>query len=187
MRIHKYFLKKKEEYYISFAPAANSYTQAPDSLKGLKTQRVRWQIGLIQSMSIHKAMFLAKEWFLAKIYFLLFEMFTPIIELIGFIVIIISLILKIINLNFVILYFFMILVYGAALSLTSIMLEVYAFKQNITAKVVLKLISVSLIESIGYRQLISIYRITAFIRYRKYKNRWGTIKRNKNIKEDLAS
>lgn len=187
MRIHKYFLKKKEEYYISFAPAANSYTQAPDSLKGLKTQRVRWQIGLIQSMLIHKTMFLAKEWFLAKVYFLLFEMITPIIELMGFIIIILSLILKIINLKFIILYFFMILVYGTALSLTSIMLEVYAFKQNITARILWKLILISLIESIGYRQIISIYRIIAFIRYRKYKNRWGTIKRTENMKENLVS
>lgn len=182
MRIHKYFLKNKEEYYIAFSPDAICYTQAPDTLKGLKTQRRRWQVGLIQSMTIHKNMFLEKKWFLAKIYFLVFEMITPIIELFGIIVVILSFLFKIINFKFLLVYFSMIIIYGFAISLTSIMLEVYAFKQNIRANVILKLVFLSLFESIGYRQLISIYRISAFIGYRKYKNKWGTIKRNKNRK-----
>ena len=180
MRIHKYFLENKEEYYISFASDANCYTQAPDSLKGLKTQRRRWQIGLIQSMSTHKSMLINRKWFLAKLYYILFEMVTPIIELFGMIIIILSYLLNIINLEFLLLYCSIVLLYGFVISLTSIMLEVYAFRENINAKVVLKLILISLFESIGYRQLLSIYRISAFIRYKKYKNKWGTIKRNKN-------
>ncbi len=180
MRIHKYFLENKEEYYISFASDANCYTQAPDSLKGLKTQRRRWQIGLIQSMSTHKSMLINRKWFLAKLYYILFEMVTPIIELFGMIIIILSYLLNIINLEFLLLYFSIVLLYGFVISLTSIMLEVYAFRENINAKVVLKLILISLFESIGYRQLLSIYRISAFIGYKKYKNKWGTIKRNKN-------
>lgn len=180
MRIHKYFLENKEEYYISFASDANCYTQAPDSLKGLKTQRRRWQIGLIQSMSIHKSMFINRKWFLAKLYYILFEMITPLIELFGIIIIILSYFLNIINLEFLLLYCSIVLLYGFVISLTSIMLEVYAFRENINVKVVLRLILLSLFESIGYRQLVSIYRISAFIGYKKYKNKWGTIKRNKN-------
>lgn len=180
MRIHKYFLENKEEYYISFASDANCYTQAPDSLKGLKTQRRRWQIGLIQSMSTHKSMLINRKWFLAKLYYILFEMVTPIIELFGMIIIILSYLLNIINLEFLLLYCSIVLLYGFVISLKSIMLEVYAFRENINAKVVLKLILISLFESIGYRQLLSIYRISAFIGYKKYKNKWGTIKRNKN-------
>ena len=96
------------------------------------------------------------------------------------IIIILSYLLNIINLEFLLLYCSIVLLYGFVISLTSIMLEVYAFRENINAKVVLKLILISLFESIGYRQLLSIYRISAFIGYKKYKNKWGTIKRNKN-------
>lgn len=180
MRIHKYFLENKEEYYISFASDANCYTQAPDSLKGLRTQRRRWQIGLIQSMSIHKSMFLDRKWFLAKLYYILFEMITPIIELFGMFIIILSYFLNIINLQFLLLYCCVVFIYGFVISLTSIMLEVYAFRENINTKVTLRLILLSIFESVGYRQLVSIYRISAFIGYKKYKNKWGTIKRNKN-------
>lgn len=182
MRIHKHFLENKEEYYISFASDANCYTQAPDSLKGLKTQRRRWHIGLIQSMSIYKNMFIDKKWFLAKLYYILFEMITPIMEIFGIVIIIISYLLDIINFEFLLLYCSVVLIYGFVVSLTSIMLEVYAFRENVTVGIILKLILLSLFESIGYRQLVSIYRISAFIGYRKYKNKWGTIKRNKNIR-----
>lgn len=180
MRIHKHFIENEEEYYISFASDANCFTQAPDNLKGLKTQRRRWHIGLIQSMSIHKSMFIDKKWLLAKLYFILFEMITPIIEIFGMIIIVISFFLGIVNFKFLLMYGFMIFLYGFVISLSSIMLEVYAFRENITTKVILKLVLISLFEPIGYRQLLSVYRILAFIGYNKYKNKWGTIKRNKN-------
>ncbi|GAA0781920.1 glycosyltransferase family 2 protein [Hathewaya limosa] len=179
MRMHKHFLRNKEEYYIGFTPDANCYTQAPNTLKGLKTQRKRWQIGLIHSMSIHKSMFLNSKWFLAKSYFLLFELITPIVELFGVGVITLAFLCKIINLQLLFQYYFIIIVYGLSISIASILFELYAFKESVKANVILKLILVSIIEGIGYRQLISLYRVSAFIGYNKNKHKWGSIKRTK--------
>ncbi|MGL5694669.1 MAG: glycosyltransferase family 2 protein, partial [Peptostreptococcaceae bacterium] len=181
MRLHKYFLKNKEQYYIGYAPTANCYTQAPDTLKGLKTQRRRWQIGLIHSMGIHKSMFLDRKWFLAKTYFLLFEMITPIMEILGVAIITLSFIWGVINLKFLILYYLMIFVYGFGISATSILLDGYVLKEYTNKNTMKKLIFLSLLEPIGYRQMISLFRVSAFIGYRKNKHKWGSIKRNKNI------
>ena len=186
MKLHKHFLKNKEEYYIAYAPDANCYTQAPDTLKGLKTQRRRWQTGLIHSMSIHRDMFLGRRWFLAKTYFLLFEMITPIMELLGLVIITISFILNLINSDFIIYYYFMVFIYGFGISATSILLEGYVFSENMDKKTVKKLILLSLFEHIGYRQFISLYRVSAFIGYGKNKEKWGTIKRKKNTKSNLV-
>lgn len=182
MRMHKYYLEKKEQYSISYAPDAICYTQAPDKFKGLKTQRRRWQVGLIHCMSIHKSLFLDKRWFLAKVYFLLFEMITPIIELFGMFIMLLSFILGIINLEFLLFYYGMIIVFGVAISTASILLESYVYKDFINTKVILKLIFLSIFEAIGYRQVVSIYRISAFIGYKKNKHKWGTITRRKNNK-----
>ncbi|MGM9988064.1 MAG: glycosyltransferase [Bacillaceae bacterium] len=176
MRLHKKFLKSKEEYYISFVPDAICYTQAPDTLKGLKIQRRRWQIGLIHSMAIHKSMFTDKKWFLAKMYFLFFELITPIIELFGMVLIVIAFLLNVINVEFLLLYCFMIFVYGLAISNVAILLEVYAF-DKIDRKKVKKLFLLAPFEAFGYRQLVSLYRISAFIGYRKNKYKWGSIQR----------
>ena len=180
MKLHKSFLKNNKDYYIAYSPDANCYTQAPDTLKGLKTQRRRWQIGLIHSMNIHKDMFLDKKWFLAKTYFLLFEMITPIMELLGIVIITLSFIFKMINLEFILLYYIMIFIYGFGISVTSILLEGYIFRENMDKGTVKKLIFLSLFEPIGYRQIVSFYRASAFIGYRKNKEKWGTIKRTKN-------
>lgn len=180
MKLHKYFLKNKQEYSIAYAPNANCYTQAPDTLKGLKTQRRRWQIGLIHSMGIHKNLFIDKKWFLAKMYFLLFEMITPIMELFGMILITVSFLIGIINIKFVLAYYIMVFIYGYGISVTSILLEWHVFRENMDKSTVKKLIFMALFEPLGYRQFVSIYRISAFIGYRKNKHKWGSIKRNKN-------
>ena len=82
--------------------------------------------------------------------------------------------------EFILLYCFMIFIYGFGISATSILLEGYIFKENIDKGTIKKLIFLSLFESIGYRQLVSLYRASAFIGYRKNKEKWGTIKRTKN-------
>ncbi|WP_052356644.1 glycosyltransferase family 2 protein [[Clostridium] dakarense] len=177
MRIHKYFLNKKEKYYIAFAPDANCYTQTPDTLKGLKTQRRRWQMGLIQSINNHKDMFIDKKWFLAKSYFIFFELITPILELFGMVIITISFFIGLINLDFLLIYYLTIMIYSTLVSISAILLDIYVFKENINIKITTKLIVLSIFESIGYRQLISLYRISAFIGYSKNKHKWGSIKR----------
>lgn len=180
MKLHKFFLKNNKDYYIAYAPDANCYTQAPDTLKGLKAQRRRWQIGLIHSMNIHKDMFLDKNWFLGKSYFLMFEMITPIIELLGIVIITVSFIFKMIDIEFILLYYLMLFIYGFGISATSILLERYIFKEDMDKDIFRRLIFLSLFESIGYRQLVSLYRASAFIGYRKNKEKWGTIKRTNN-------
>ena len=179
MRLHKKFIENKEEYYISYAPDANCYTQAPETLKGLKVQRRRWQRGLIHSMSLHKNLFLNRRWLLAKLYFILFEMITPIIEVVGMIIILLSFIFKIINLKFVLCYYGFIIIYSLAISISAILLQVYAFKEDINKKVIARLMIISIFEGIGYRQFLTLYRASAFIGYKKNKYKWGTIKREK--------
>ncbi|WP_330676177.1 hypothetical protein, partial [Paraclostridium sordellii] len=61
----------------------------------------------------------------------------------------------------------------------SIILENYMFKYTIKPKNLIKLIIFSILESFGYRQLCSWYRITGFIGYRKRKYQWNKISRKK--------
>lgn len=180
MRIHKHFIEKDEKYYIMYSTDANCYTQAPESFKSLKSQRRRWQVGLIHCMGIHRKMFLNGKWLLAKLYFLGFEMITPIVEVIGIITITISFILGIINLEFLMVYYFMIIIYGLAVSVAAILMELYVYKEHVNKKLLIKLMILSIFEPISYRLLISIYRISAFLGYKKNKHKWGNIKRVKN-------
>ncbi|MBW4873565.1 MAG: family 2 glycosyl transferase, partial [Paeniclostridium sp.] len=53
------------------------------------------------------------------------------------------------------------------------------FKYTIKPKNLIKLMIFSILESFGYRQLCSWYRITGFIGYRKRKYQWNKISRKK--------
>jgi len=41
---------------IAFVPDAVCWTQAPHTLAGLRTQRIRWQVGLLETMRLHIGM-----------------------------------------------------------------------------------------------------------------------------------
>ena len=177
MRMHQYYLNAKMPYRIGFAADAYCYTQAPNKLKGLKIQRRRWQMGLMQSMMLHPTFFKSRSWFMTKSYYILTELITPILEVFGFVFFVILAFAKMINLPFVLGLFFVYLFMNTMFSVVAILLEVYTFHENTHPKLILRLLALSVVESLGYRQLLSLYRLSAFIGYRKNKHRWGSITR----------
>lgn len=179
MRLHKKFLSEKKEYYIKFSPNAYCYTQAPETLKGLKTQRRRWHTGLIQSLITHKEMFLSWNWFLAKVYYILFEFLTPIIEVLGLLFVVMGLLFNNLDIYYVVKIFAIIIIYNFIVCISSLLLEIYSFKEKINYRILFKQILFALVENIGYRQLLTLYRLSAFIKYKKSKHQWGYIPRTK--------
>lgn len=177
MRLHKSFINKGKDYRIQFAPDAICYTQAPEDLKGIKTQRKRWQIGLIHSMSMHKEMVLTYNWFLAKTYYILFELITPIVEFLGIGLLIFSIISNAIDYKLFFMYTFMVMMNGFVMSVFSLVLDSYFFENKQSLVQNSKLILISLLECFGYRQVVSVFRLLAFVGYSKNKDKWGEIKR----------
>ena len=99
------------------------------------------------------------------------------IELLCAILLVLLTLFKLVNVSYLIGFFLVYLCINTLFSITAILLEVYSFKENTHPKLVRKLIGLSIIEALGYRQLISIYRISALIGYRKSKHKWGRIAR----------
>jgi len=89
VKMHDYFLRNKRKYRIKFVPDPACWTQAPETLKDLRSQRRRWQIGLMDSLLKHKRMFFNPRYkqigLIAVLYFWLFEMMGPVIEIIGYV------------------------------------------------------------------------------------------------------
>ncbi len=72
---------------IAFVPDAVCWTQAPDTLAGLRTQRVRWQVGLLETLRLHRGMTGRRRYgavgLLAFLYAFL-EAFSAIVEVVGY-------------------------------------------------------------------------------------------------------
>ena len=179
LNLHDYFRSHRRKYRIDFVSDAVCWTQAPDTIKGLKTQRIRWHRGLIDSLTRHIHMLVNPSYGVIGLfsmpYFFFVEMSGPLIELTGYVILLLSVISGALS-YFFIFVFIMAYLYGLLFSLSAILLEQYAYRRYSTREI-LRLMLFALLEQLSYRQLTVFYRVSAFFNYRKGSRSWGTIKR----------
>lgn len=178
MKIHSFYRKNKLSYRTSYVPGAICWTQVPEDLKTLRKQRRRWHVGLGQSLKMHKYMFLNPKYgdvgIISFPYFVFLEYITPFLEIIGIVTITISFLVGIINTQFFIMYLLIYMGYSMMVSMISIILDRYIF--NTEGKIIRKLLLFSILESFGYRQMISFFRIGNIF---KSNQEWGEMTRKK--------
>ncbi|WP_312653536.1 glycosyltransferase [Proteiniclasticum sp.] len=181
LKIHRLMRREKKEYEIVFIPDPVCWTQAPEDLKSLRGQRIRWHRGLMDSLYNCRGMLLNPKYgiigLVALPYYFLVEMLGPVVEIIGYLSVIGSFFLGILNVDFAILYFTFSVLYGIFLSVTSVMLEEYNFMKYDKVTDYIRMIIFAVIENFGYRQLTTWWRLRAFFGYRRKKNQWGNIER----------
>ncbi|MBR6918650.1 MAG: glycosyltransferase family 2 protein [Clostridia bacterium] len=181
VRIHRYMRENKLKYKIIFNEASVCWTQGPMSMKDIRSQRRRWQIGLFDSLLTHRKMFLNPRYGfvgLASIpYNWIFELFGAPIETIGYLLIPFSLLMGELNMFFFVTFFLLSAILGVMLSEGSLVLEQLTHKGTLTAKQSLAISVYAILENFGYRQMISLFRVEGLIKYRKMRKTWGKIKR----------
>jgi len=181
VRMHKILRRNNPNARITFVPDPVCWTEAPETLKVLKSQRIRWQKGTIQTMLLHKDMFLNADYgwvgFFAFPYFVIFEMLGPLVEFSGYFVFVLSALFGIISLPFAITFLAVAILYGVALSITSVILEELSFKKYPKTSHLLHLFCAAFFENIGYRQLQTWWRFRATIEYVFGSRGWGKMEK----------
>lgn len=184
VRMHVFCRNNQIPYSIRYEPNAICWSQAPGSLSDLKSQRRRWHLGLFQSLMRHRRMCfnprLGLVGSVSYLYYLLYELFSPFIELIGWLTMLTAAYVGILNLPFTIGFYLMYAVYGAILTITAFFQRIYTQNLHINLSDVIKAIVMCLIENVFFRFVLDFVRATAFIGYWKKKNQWGKIKRVKH-------
>lgn len=187
VRMHRKFRKERRKYNVKFLDKAVCWTQCPMSLKDLRSQRRRWQVGLFDTLIAHFPMIFNPRYgavgLLSMPYNLIFELLGVIVEALGYLVIPFSVIMGELNPFFFVMYLLLSVFLGTMLSVGGLLLEQYTRKGCFTAKQVMKLAVYAFLENIGYRQLIVFYRLEGIVRFRKYRRNWGKIKRKGFNKE----
>ncbi len=183
MKLHVFCKSNNIPYSIKYVPDAICWSQAPDKLSDLIKQRKRWHTGLFQSMKKYKELFLNMKFglvsFISYLYFLIYELLSPFIELIGILVTIVSFMLNLINIDFMIMFFLIYAIFGVILSLTIFLARIYVLDAKLKFIDFIKIILLCFIEIIGLRQIMSIARMTVFIGYKKKKLKWDDLTRSK--------
>ena len=182
VRLHRTLIEKGQAYKIHFVPDPVCWTEAPENLSALKNQRVRWQIGLAESLMANRSLLFnrkggAVSW-LAFPFFLIFECFGPILEVLGFIVVSYSFYIGLLPNEFFLVFLIMAFGLGMLISVISLSLEELSFRTSNNAVELLMLFIIAIIENLGYRQLNAIWRVTGMIKWMsKSDNKWGEMVR----------
>ena len=181
VRLHEYMRAHKRKYKIIFCEDSVCWTQGPMSLRDIRSQRRRWQIGLMDTLLAHKRLFLNPRYgsvgLLAVPYNWVFELLGAVVEVLGYVIIPFSLVMGELNLFFFTLYFLLAVLLGVVLSMGSLILEQYTRKSVMSAKQCLSLSLYALLENFGYRQAITLFRMEGILKYRKLRKTWGKIQR----------
>lgn len=181
VRLHEYMRKNKRKYKIIFCEDSVCWTQGPMQLKDIRSQRRRWQIGLLDTLLSHKKLFLNPRYgavgLLAVPYNWIFELLGACIEVIGYFLIPFSLLMGELNIFFFVIYFLLATLLGIMLSIGSLILEQYTKKSAMTAKQYIQISVYAILENFGYRQLITLFRVEGILKYRKLRQTWGKIER----------
>ena len=106
-------------------------------------------------------------------------MFSPYIELLGLLTTLLAFAVDVINVPFMILFFGIYVVYTAILSLTAFFARIHTIDLKLFLTDVLKAIGLCVIEVSCLRFIMAWVRMTALIGYKKKKNQWGRIERQK--------
>jgi cellulose synthase/poly-beta-1,6-N-acetylglucosamine synthase-like glycosyltransferase len=139
------------------------WTQAPEDLATLRSQRARWQRGLLETLSRHRRGFFARGsgvigW-LALPSFALFEAATPVIEVVGAALMGLAWIVGALSWSGFASIVLAVAAFGILLSASSMLLEETHFRLYAKKRHLLVLMVTLVIENLGFRQLVSWWRL----------------------------
>lgn len=181
VRLHRHCRERKIPYKIHFVPDPVAWTEAPETLKVLGRQRDRWQRGLIDTMVRHIRMLFNPKYgrigLVAYPYFFFLEMIGPIIEFTGYLVFVTVLVLGIASLPFAILFLLVAVLLGSVLSIAAVGLEELTFRRYTRLRDLLRLFWLAFVENLGYRQILTYYRLRGTISYFRGLDGWGDMER----------
>jgi cellulose synthase/poly-beta-1,6-N-acetylglucosamine synthase-like glycosyltransferase len=181
-RMRKLMHKKKEKFLIIYIPESLCWTEVPASMTIFLRQRVRWARGLVQTLYLHKDVFLnpkyGKTGLLIFPYYLLYEFAVPILEILGLIVLTIDLLFFNINYEFLLIGSGFVYLFYISITLISVFLDQLIYKHYTGIKEVLILIVMIFIEPFVFHPLNVYASIKGYWHFlRQKEQKWGVMVR----------
>jgi len=173
---------RRRPHRIVYVADPICWTEAPESLKVLRSQRMRWQRGLLESLAANRRLLFhprggAAGW-LAFPFMLLFEGLGPLVELVGWGVLVLAALVGGISWSAFLAWLLAALGLSLLLSVSALLLEERSFHLYEQPRQLLVLLGAILLENLGYRQLTAWWRLQAVVLWlARRPGRWGAMQR----------
>ncbi|WP_377890958.1 glycosyltransferase [Alkalihalobacillus sp. R86527] len=181
VRLHRFAKEENSGKRIVYVPDPVCWTEAPESLRILRRQRSRWHRGLFESLWYNKKMLLNPRYGLVGMismpYFFIVEFLGPVIELIGYILMILAPFISGFYTSFAFMLFLLAVIYGSLLSMSAVLLEEWSLRRYPKVMDLVRLYFYSLSEAFWFRPMTVLWRVEGIIQLLKGNRGWGEMSR----------
>ena len=181
MRLQRHFRARGEPFRIGFDPNPLCWTQAPEDWLSLRSQRYRWRRGLLETLWRYRRMIgnprFGAAGLFALPYIAFFEGLGPLLEVGGYVVTIVAASLGYLDWKYGGVMIAMSVLLGVAVTLLAVLLNDVTSRRYMRGRDLALLVAVAIFESLGYRQVNSLWGCVGTIQALRGKGGWGSMKR----------
>jgi cellulose synthase/poly-beta-1,6-N-acetylglucosamine synthase-like glycosyltransferase len=169
MRLHRLNRLAGRPYRIAFLVSPVCWKAAPASAKVLREQRIRWQRGLGESVARNRDLLFhrrggAAGWLMLP-FMVVFELLGPLIELSGYLFMVLSLVLGFVSAAQFWSFLLLVVSLGMLLSMSSLLLEEISCHTYRRPGNLLAMACMAIVENFGYHQLVLWWRLQGFFQW----------------------
>jgi poly-beta-1,6-N-acetyl-D-glucosamine synthase len=181
VRMRRYMADRKLPYKVAFIPDPLCWTEAPSSYQILGRQRNRWMRGTIETLSMHRKLFLNPKYgvlgMMSYPYWFFYELLAPVVEFTGIVIFLLLAFMGLVNWSFFIVITAFILIFGWLFSTFAILMEVLTFNQYKKRGELRRLILTALLEPFLFHPFIVWSSMKGIIDLLRKKKAWGEMTR----------
>jgi len=191
IRLWRYFRDQKIKAKAVFLPSPVCWTEVPDNAKNLYKQRVRWHLGLLETLLIHRHIIFEPKYkstgLLAMPYYFFFELMSPLVKVITIIFLIFAFATGILNAGWVVLLLISVLLTTAIIMSTiTAIIESWSHKQSGANREALRynsfiewlwLVIAGIIGDFSYAFFRTFAQFMGIIKYFKPQREWNKFER----------
>jgi cellulose synthase/poly-beta-1,6-N-acetylglucosamine synthase-like glycosyltransferase len=169
VQIHRWAVHHKRNIKMKFTSDPVCWTECPSTLRMLGRQRRRWQLGLCQTLWKSSEMLFNSSYgaigWLSFPFHLYVEGLGAVVEFMGYFMVPLALLFGMVPVPLFVLFVFLSIVYGAFLSVGSVLLEELTYRRYPSFRDLMTLLGYAVLENIGFRQLVLFYRVQGVFRF----------------------
>jgi cellulose synthase/poly-beta-1,6-N-acetylglucosamine synthase-like glycosyltransferase len=181
VKLHKLKRKEKVQYRVAFVTDTVCWTEIPSTIRVLGRQRVRWQMGLMESLFENSDMLLNPKYgiigLFAAPFYILTEIVPPFFEIIGYALLAVGIGMHVLPLKTLLIFFVVTWVYSLVHTFYALIMENYGIGKKAPLHHFVVRLFVSIIENLFYRQINIWCKLKGFFRFFTAKREWGVMER----------
>lgn len=177
VRMRRQGVENGTAHRVEFIPDPVAWTEVPESLRGLGRQRDRWQRGLADVLWRSRDVAMRPRYgtlgLVALPYFIIVELLAPVVEAIGLLTVALDLAIGPLDFSLALLFLLVAYGFGVLLSILTLMLDEFSNPRHTGGADRLLMVLWAGLESFGYRQLCTYWRLRGLVKFVRGDISWG--------------